>query len=180
MPARLEGAAGARGGRVVLGSCIAPCLSFPSNATERMLLSCAGCTVRHARSWWDHVPGVDPWHLWAQPQRIPSQLFPGVLGRHGGCWDSLGPPWVMGNGVACISQVTPAASSKLFWGPASSSSSPTSFSKYAYTRCPSWTSCWGPAVSTGCQGSLPSPSYTSAFPGFTPSPQCPGAGPPTW
>lgn len=48
---------------MVLGSCIAPCLSFPSNATERMLLSCAGCTVRHARSWWDHVPGVDPWHL---------------------------------------------------------------------------------------------------------------------
>lgn len=52
-----------RGGRVFLGPCIAPCLSFPSNAAEGMLSGCAGCTVRHARSWWDTVPRADPWHL---------------------------------------------------------------------------------------------------------------------
>lgn len=62
-----------------------------------------------------------------------------------GCWH----PWgLLGAMGAHLLQVTPAASSKLCWGPASSSSSPTSFSRYACTRCLPWTSCWGPAVST--------------------------------
>lgn len=82
-----------------LAPCIAPCLSFSSNAAERMLLGCAECMVRRARSWWAHVPGADPWHLWAQLQCTPSQLFPRVLGPRWGCWPIPGSPWVMGNGV---------------------------------------------------------------------------------
>lgn len=53
---RWEGAAGS----VVLALCIASCLSFPSNAAEKVSSGWAGCTVRHTRSWWGRVPGADP------------------------------------------------------------------------------------------------------------------------
>ena len=67
-------------GRRALAPGIAPCLSFSSNAAERVLLGCAGRTVRHAGSCGDPVPGADPWHLRAQLRCPPSQLFLGVLG----------------------------------------------------------------------------------------------------
>jgi len=94
-----RGLRGQGGGEWSLAPCIAPCLGFSSDTAERMLLGCAGCTVRHPRSRWDHGPGADPRHLWAQPQRTPAQLYPRVLGPCWGCWRIPGSARAMGDGV---------------------------------------------------------------------------------
>lgn len=68
---RWEGAAGS----VILALCITPCLSFPSNAAEKVSSGWAGCTVRHTRSWWAVSLGQTP----ASQGTATVHLFPGVL-----------------------------------------------------------------------------------------------------